>query len=136
MKPFYIVAAAIILCFAVLGAAGMMLFADNNEKEPAAQKSTEELAAELDRELGVTTSDSSSKEEALNRDNSLEQDSENLLDEDAKKEDNASGQDSNSSSTALALQNETNKITESRAIYIASEEGTISVDELLEIINE
>ncbi|SDH73524.1 hypothetical protein [Alteribacillus bidgolensis] len=129
MQPIYKVAVIIVLCFTILGAAGVMFYV---EKEDTAveQKSTEELAAELDQELGITPSEhnSFSSDESKHEENDRE-------DEGAVNENSASDENSNASpSTSLALQNGNDYSSE--AIHIASEEGTISVDELLEIINE
>ncbi|WP_158736570.1 hypothetical protein [Alteribacillus sp. YIM 98480] len=133
MQHIYKAAVVIVLCFTVLGAAGVMFYV---EKEDTAveQKSTEELAAELDQELGITPSEqnSSSSDESRREENDNE---DNKEDEGAVNENSPSDEKSNASrSNSLALQNGNDY--SSQAIHIASEEGTISVDELLEIINE
>lgn len=129
MQPIYKAAVVIVLCLTVLGAAGVTFYVDKDDTA-VEQKTVEELAADLDQELGITPSEQHSS--SSDKPEREENDNENK--KEAAGTENENSPLNESSTTSLALQNENDYSAE--AIHITSEEGAVSVDELLDIINE
>ncbi|SFM16525.1 hypothetical protein [Salibacterium qingdaonense] len=137
MKPIYMLGTVIMICFAIFGAAGVIFLYDSEEEaDPQKERSTEELAAELDEALGVNPP---AEEETL-EDNSTDSSPETPKDNrtarqtpDTDKASDPSTDTPNVSSTETERE-ESNK--KSDAISLGPEEGRISVDELLQRMEE
>lgn len=139
MKSIYRAAIVIVSCFTLWGAAGTIIYMEN-KKDAAEPKSIEALAEEVDQALGLTSSEHNSslnENSQLPEDENKEENEDKTARETPNTDQDTSKQENNfPRSTSDSFIKENDKITESKAISLASDEGTISVDELLEMIDE
>ncbi|MFD2705308.1 hypothetical protein [Salibacterium lacus] len=137
MKPIYMLGTVVMICFAIIGAAGAIFLYDSEEEAgPQKERSTEELAAELDKALGVNPP----AEEEILDDNSTDAGPETPEDNrtarqtpDTDKENEPSTERTSVSSAETEQEERTKK---SDAISLGPEEESISVDELLQRMEE
>ncbi|MGY4689211.1 hypothetical protein [Salibacterium sp. K-3] len=142
MRPIYMLGTVMLICFAVLGAAGtMFMFNDGEDTEPREERTTEELAAELDEALGVHPP----VEEEISEDNTSssveEQSEESRPDKDSqtasgKREEPLTASLDRQASSPPEEDNPSSDMVESEAISLGPENESISVDKLLQMIEE
>ncbi|MFZ4450675.1 hypothetical protein [Salibacterium aidingense] len=147
MKPIYMTGMVVLICFTILGAAAtVLLYNDSEEADNKEEKTTEELAADLDEALGVTPP-------GENEDNTAEQklaakteepaeekslEAEQNVEEDGSQEHPAeqASLPEMSSLQENEAENAARNAEESNAISLGPAEESVPVDELLELINE
>ncbi|MFB5663897.1 hypothetical protein [Alteribacillus sp. HJP-4] len=123
MKPIHLLAGASVLSFAILCTADIFFLTGPSEQSSGSdQSSTEELADELDNALGMPSplSEADGDKEITTKEPKTETNEKRTADEEDRQ----------------AAESEPTESLDPNAIFIASEANTISVDELLQRIND
>ena len=123
MKPIHFISIIGVLCFALLSIVTITIYMDDKETVEKMDEGTrEQLAMDLDNALGYEPLELDERDVATDKEQTAEDKNDQLVDgrkEEAEEE---------------PLERKEPTVTPSQAIYLSTEEGTISIDTLLELI--
>ncbi|MDA3129798.1 hypothetical protein ACFPTR_11475 [Aliibacillus thermotolerans] len=123
MKPIHFISIIGVLCFALLSIVTITIYMDDKETVEKMDEGTrEQLAMDLDNALGYEPLELDERDVATDKEQTAEDKNDQLVDgrkEEAEEE---------------PLERKEQTVTPSQAIYLSTEEGTISIDTLLELI--
>ncbi|SFQ07361.1 hypothetical protein [Salibacterium halotolerans] len=136
MKPIYMLGTVVMICLAVTGAAGAMFLFNTEETGTQKERTTEELAADLDEALGVDPP----AEEKTPENNKTDSDGKETENSRTARQTPAADTENNKSLESRAVSSSESdwkqSARKSNAISLGPEEKSISVDELLQRIEE
>lgn len=126
MKPIHFISIIGVLCFALLSIVTITIYMDDKETVEKMDEGTrEQLAMDLDNALGYEPLELDGRDVATDKEQTADDKNDQLVD--GRKEETEEAEEE-------PLERKEQTVTPSQAIYLSTEEGTISIDTLLELI--
>ncbi|RSL32936.1 hypothetical protein D7Z54_12995 [Salibacterium salarium] len=140
MKPFYVLGVAVLICFTIIGTAATILLYDGADDDRDNEtRSKEELAGELDEALGVDDAledESGDRSPTGDEDNQTEQEQSEDNEQGSQEVEERLENDSSSVLESPSSEESNQYAAESEAISLGPEDESISIDKLIQSLNE